>query len=229
MKKMKKICHIDDEDFVDLISRMEKSFGIEFDYEELTNYLTIEDFSELIISKMDMENGQECSTQIAFYRIRKALIEKLGIEKSIISPKTELNNLFPKKGRIKNWKHTFAELNYSGINLQPPSIPYGISILTTIVSFFFFFGSFRVYAILIFILSIVTSKILVKYGKRFPAKNIKELAKEIVRKNYKSVRTEKGTINITEIKKLIFIQLTEWLGPKEVKNMNMETKINYID
>jgi hypothetical protein len=50
-----------------------------------------------------------------------------------------------------------------------------------------------------------------------------------VKNNYKSVRTEKGTINITEIKKLIFIQLTDWLEPKEVKNMNMETKINYID
>jgi len=226
---MENIYHIDDEDFGDLISQIEKSFGIEFDNEEITNNMTIEKFSELVISKMNMENGQECSTQIAFYRIRKALIEKLGIEKSIINTKTELNKVFPKKGRIKKWKHTFGELNYSGINLQPPSIPYGISILTTLVSFFFFFGSYRIYAIPIFILSIVTAKILVKYGKRFPAKNIGELAKEIVKNNYKSVRTEKGTINIAEIKKLIFIQLTDWLEPKEVKNMNMETKINYID
>ena len=226
---MENIYHIDDEDFGYLISQIEKSFGIEFDYEEITNNITIEEFSELVISKMNMENGQECSNQIAFYRIRKALTEKLGIKKSVINTKTELNKVFPKKSRIKNWKHTFGELNYSGINLQPPSIPYGISILTTIVSFFFFFGSYRVYAIPIFILSIVTAKVLVKYGKRFPAKNIGELVKEIVKNNYKSVRTEKGTINITEIKKLIFIQLTDWLEPKEVKNMNMETKINYID
>ncbi len=226
---MENIYHIDDEDFGDLISQIEKSFGIEFDNEEIKNNMTIEKFSELVISKMNMENGQECSTQIVFYRIRKSLIEKLGIEKSIINTKTELNKVFPKKDRIKKWKHAFGELNYSGINLLPPSIPYGISILTTLISFFFFFGSYRIYAIPIFILSIVTSKILVKYGKRFPAKNIGELAKEIVKNNYKSVRTEKGTINIAEIKKLIFIQLTDWLEPKEVKNMNMETKINYID
>ena len=226
---MENTCHIDDEDFGDLISQIENSFGIEFDYEEITNNMTIEKFSELVISKMTMENGQECSTQIVFYRIRKALTEKLGIEKSIINTKTELSSVFAKKNRINNWKNTFGEFNYNGINLQPSPFPYGISILTTIVSFFFFFGSYRIYAIPIFTLSIITAKILVKYGKTFPAKNIGELTKEIVKNNYKSVRTEKGTINITEIKKLIFIQLTDWLEPKEVKNMNMETKINYID
>jgi len=226
---MENIYHIDDEGFGDLISQIENSFGIEFDYEEITNNMTIEKFSELVISKMSMENGQECSTQIVFYRIRKSLTEKLGIEKSIINTKTELSSVFAKKNRIKNWKNTFGEFNYNGINLQPSSIPYGISILTMIVSFFFFFGSYRIYAIPIFILSIITAKILVKYGKKFPAKNIEELAREIVKNNYKSVRTEKGTINITEIKKLIFFQLTDWLEPKEVKNMNMETKINYID
>ena len=226
---MENIYHIDDEDFGDLISQIENSFGFEFDYEEITNNMTIEKFSELVISKMSMENGQECSTQIVFYRIRKALTEKLGIEKSIINTKTELSSVFAKKNRINNWKNTFGLFNYNGINLQPSSIPYGISILTTIVSFFFFFGSYRIYAISIFILSIITAKILVKYGKIFPAKNIGDLAKVIVINNYKSVRTEKGTINISEIKKLIFIQLTDWLEPKEVKNMNMETKINYID
>ena len=226
---MENIYHIDDEDFGDLISQIENSFGIEFDYEEITNNMTIEKFSELVISKMTMENGQECSTQIVFYRIRKALTEKLGIEKSTINTKTELSSVFAKKNRINNWKNTFGKFNYNGINLQPSPFPYGISILTTIVSFFFFFGSYRIYAIPIFILSIITAKTLVKYGKTFPAKNIGELTKEIVKNNYKSVRTEKGTINITEIKKLIFIQLTDWLEPKEVKNMNMETKINYID
>lgn len=226
---MENIYHIDDEDFGDLISQIEQFFEIEFDYEDITNNITIEEFSELVISKMNMENGQECSNQIAFYRIRKALTEKLGIKKSVINTKTELNKVFPKKSRIKNWKHTFGELNYNGINLQPRSIPYGISILTTIISFFFFFGAYRVYAIPIFILSIITAKILVKYGKRFPAKTIGELTKEIVKNNYKSVRTEKGTINITEIKKLIFSQLTDWFDPKEVRNMNMETKINYND
>ena len=226
---MENIYHIDDEDFGDLISQIENSFGIEFDYEEITNNMTIEKFSELVISKMSMENGQECSTQIVFYRIRKALTEKLGIEKSIINTKTELSSVFAKKNRINNWKNTFGEFNYNGINLRPSPFPFGISILTTIVSFFFFFGSYRIYAIPIFILSIITAKMLVKFGKTFPAKNIGELTKEIVKNNYKSVRTEKGTINITEIKKLIFIQLTDWLEPKEVKNMNMETKINYID
>ena len=226
---MENTCHIDDEDFGDLISQIENFFGNKFDYEDITNNMTIEKFSELVISKMSMENGQECSTQIVYYRIRKALTEKLGIEKSQINTKTELSSVFSKKNRIKKWKNTFDEFNYNGINLQPSFIPYGISILTTIVSFFFFFGSFRIYAIPIFILSIITAKILVKYGKTFPAKNIGELTKEIVKNNYKSVRTEKGTINITEIKKLIFIQLTDWLEPKEVKNMNMETKINYID
>ena len=135
---MENIYHIDDEDFGDLISQIENSFGIEFDYEEITNNMTIEKFSELVISKMTMENGQECSTQIVFYRIRKALTEKLGIEKSIINTKTELSSVFAKKNRINNWKNTFGEFNYDGIDLQPSPFPYGISILTTIVSFFFF-------------------------------------------------------------------------------------------
>ena len=70
---------------------------------------------------------------------------------------------------------------------------------------------------------------LIKYGKKFPTNNIGELANVIVKNNYKSVRIENGTINISELKKLIFSHLTDWLQPKEIENMNMETKINYID
>ena len=110
---MENIYHIDDEDFGDLIPQIENSFGFEFDYEEITNNMTIENFSELVISKMSMENGQECSTQIVFYRIRKALTEKLGIEKSIIKTKTELSSVFAKKNRINNWKNTFGLVNYN--------------------------------------------------------------------------------------------------------------------
>ncbi len=226
---MENIYHIDDEDFGDLISQIENSFGIKFENEEITNNMTIEQFSELVISKMNMENGQECSTQIVFYRIRKALTEKLGIEKKIINTRTELINLFPEKGRRTNWEKTFGAFNFKGIDLRPPLIPYGISILTAIVSFFFFFGVYRIYAVPIFILSILITKILTKYGKRFPTKTIGELTKEIVKNNYKNVRTESGTINIAEIKKLILSQLTDWSASKKVENMNMETKINYID
>jgi len=226
---MENIYHIDVEDFEDLMFQLEISFDFKFELEEITNNMTIDELSELVISKINMENGQDCATQIAFYKIRKALTEKLGIKNNTINPKTQLETVFPKKNRIKNWKNLFGEFNYKEIDLQPSPIPYTISILTTVISFFFLFGSYKLYAIPIFIFSIILTKLLSKYGKRFPSKNMGELIKRIVRFNYKNVRTEKGTINILETKNLIFHHLTDWLQPSEMENMNMNTKINYID
>jgi hypothetical protein len=226
---MENIYHIDDEDFGDLILQIEKSFGFEFETEEIRNNMTIDEFCNLVISKMNMENGQECTTQITFYKLRKALSKKLGITKNSISPKTELETIFPKKNRISDWKKLFGELNYTGIELQPPLIPYTISILTIILSFFFMFGNYKIYAIALFLTSILLTKLLSKYGKRLPVKTLGQLTNKIVKHNYKNVRTEKGTINIMEIKNLIFHHLTDWLQPNEVENMDMNTKINYID
>jgi hypothetical protein len=226
---MENVYHIDGEDFEDLIIQIETSFGFKFEIEELKNNITIDEFSELVISKMDMADGKECTTQIAFYKIRKALIDKLEIKKDSIHPTTELDKIFPKENRIKNWENLFKEFNYNGIDLQPPPVPYGISILTGLVSFFFMFGDYKLYAIPLFLSSVILAKLLSKYGKRFPAKSIRELTEKIVRHNYKNVRTEKGTINIIETKNLIFHHLTDWLEPRELKNMNMNTKINYLD
>mgnify|MGYP000647142953 CR=1 FL=1 len=224
---MENVYHIDDEDFGDLIYQIEKSFGFEFNEDEITNLMTIDEFSELVISKTNMKEGQQCTSQITFYRIRKALVEKLGVDKNTINPNMKLESIFPKKTRIKDWNKVFGE--YNRIELQPSSIPYGISILTAIISFFFLFASYKLYAIPIFISSIILTKILVKYGKTLPVKYIRELTEQIVRFNYKIERAENGTINVSEIKKLIFQHLTDWLEPNEVKTMNMETKINYID
>jgi len=227
MKLKENIYHIDILELDDIIIRIENSFGFQFEDNEIDNNLTINEWSELIISKITAEKGQECTTQIAFHKIRKALIEKFDVERNQISLKTELKEIFPIKNRIKKWK-IFNELGLEGIDLQVHFSLF-FTMLITIISFFFIFDSYKLYAIPLFFTMMFSSFLLMKYSNILPVKNIEELVLLIVKHNYLKMRENKGTVNYSEIKEIIFSQLTEWLGPNEKEHMNMRTKINYVD
>jgi hypothetical protein len=85
-----------------LILCMEDEFGIAIADYEVRRVRTVNDFHELVLSKLGPTpvslEGK------AFYRTRKALAETLGIPPRSLKPSTWLEPLMPKESRIEQWR-----------------------------------------------------------------------------------------------------------------------------
>lgn len=84
-----KILKLDAEDVEDVLARIAYSLNIEFGNNTFKDAKTFNDFSNVIVSKMVVEDTADCTSQQAFYKLRDAILvdNKIG---SPITPKTLL-------------------------------------------------------------------------------------------------------------------------------------------
>ena len=111
-------------DVVELIMDIEEGFNIEISDEEACQAVTVEKMYQCVLDKVTLSSGYRCSSQKAFYSLRKALMENLSIEKKVITPKTNIELLFPESERRKRWSkmsenvpYKFPELKLSLIHI----------------------------------------------------------------------------------------------------------------
>lgn len=93
------LCNIDPEDISDVLVKVEKSFGFKFGDTELKDTKTFGELCDIITSKVQGVNSNDCTTQQAFYKLRNAIADTLQIDKTGITPDTDLQKLFPKNIR----------------------------------------------------------------------------------------------------------------------------------
>lgn len=75
-------------------------YKFKFEEGETQNVKNFDEFCDLIISKIDFQNVESCTTQQAFYKLRNSLIEEKISYKEKIKPETKLNELFPRKTEL---------------------------------------------------------------------------------------------------------------------------------
>ena len=92
--------NIDREDLEDLVAEIELSFGIWFDYDELSLEITFGEFCDFIIHKIKLDHINDCTTQQMFYKLRVSIAETLNYDYDKINPDTPLDELLPLKDRI---------------------------------------------------------------------------------------------------------------------------------
>ena len=93
--------NVDLSDICDVLTKIEKSFNIKLDNQGLEKANTFKGLCDLVISKIDLEHEETCTTQHAFYMLRNAIANASGINKYDISTYTKLSKLFPKEGRLE--------------------------------------------------------------------------------------------------------------------------------
>jgi hypothetical protein len=89
-------------DTVELVMRIEEEFGIDLPDEELQAIKTVGDLYRLVLMKLETGSSQRLSN--AYYRLRRAMIACLGLQRSSIHPSTKLRPLLPKPTRAAAWK-----------------------------------------------------------------------------------------------------------------------------
>ena len=206
--------NIDVLDICDVLTKIEKSFNIKLDNEGLEKATTLKSLSDLVISKIDLEHDESCTTQHAFYMLRNAIASANGINKCDITTHTKLCNLFPKENRLETIAKVEDELGFRISLLEPKWWIVCIFALTLISSCIFcFYNLFAGMAGLL--LSAIALKLAGKFGKEMHLKTVGDLACKISRESYSKVRRN-NTINKNEVEQKLREIFVNDLGLKPV-------------
>ena len=195
------------ENIEDCISEIEKMYNFKFENNELESVKKFEEFCDLIIEKIDLRNVESCTSQQAFYRLRNSLTETKLIEKENLNIETELKKIFPRKNRKQLIEKVENELKMKLDIIKAPDFITTSLLIIGIVSvvLLFFYWKISLVGISISVLGFYLCK---WFGNELKVKSVKELVEKITSENYLEVRSEKDTINKTELKKI----LTDWIS-----------------
>ncbi len=189
--------NVDPLDICDVLTKIEKSFNIKLDNEGLEKANTLKGLRDLVISKLDLEHEESCTTQQAFYKLRNAIASVNGIDKCDISTHTKLSKLFPKEGRLGAISKIEDELGFRINLLKPKQWIVSIFTFTLIASgIFCFYNLFAGMAGVL--LSVIALKMAGKFGKEMHLKTVGDLASKISRESYSKVRRN-NTVNKNEV------------------------------
>ena len=205
--KIYKFDNADLENIEDLIPSIEKMYKINFEENELAELANFDEFCEKIVAKINLENVDNCTTQQAFYKLRKSIVD-LGIaEKNELNTETKLKEIFPRKNRRKIVKSLEKNIGFELNLINPPQIISIFLFILILVSIVFLFINFK-FAILGIIISVLGFKLAYRFGKEIEMNSIRELVEKITTENYLNVRSDKNTINRKELKNV----MTDWFA-----------------
>ena len=202
------------EDIEDTLRLIEKSYDIKFEGNELGHIRTFGELTDHIISKIKLQYQDDCTDQQAFYKLRTAIQQIKTADKSAITPKTYLNDLFPRHSRRKEIKKIEKHLAFDLNALRPRYMVTNsliILLLTSIVGLFIKW-QFGVAGLVLAICGLWVSE---KTGKEFKDKTLGELTDRITRLNYTKSRRHTGTMNTKDLKHKIEKLFVDNLGLQE--------------
>lgn len=202
---------VDLDDLGDLLCVVERSFAIKFKDRELLELTTFGRFCDLVTNKIDYIENNDCTSQQAFYKLRKAIAEVQQIDISLITPKTNLSSIFARENRREKFRQLDKLIGFSINGLKPNVWVIGFLFLALFVSFFILFINWKlgVLGILTFYVSLNTSG---RLGTELRFETTGLLVEHMVRTNYALVRRNSGTANKREIARKLRELFSENLG-----------------
>lgn len=197
-----KLDNIDPEDFGDTLLKLEKSFGADFAVDSFKDAKTFGDICNIIENQINLTDKDDCTTQQAFYKIRKAIGLTQNFDVSSIEPQTQLANIFPRSNRRQNVKHFQKALGFS-VDILSMKTWLAITIfIGFVVSLIAFFFSWQ-YAVAGLTFFTLLTWIANKFSKELEILTVRELTEKISREHYSLARRQSGTMNKNEIVKTI--------------------------
>ena len=182
MKKEKGILSsYDSLDIDEVVIAIEKTFHLKFDERDFEKVKTYGDFENLVLNKIEGRETEDCCSQQTFYKLRKIFIEEFNIPFEKINPKTQLENIFPSKNRIKKVSILKDKLK-TEVNFLKPDFKFSlISAILIILSIYYFFNQFLL-GLFLFVIGIFCLKIAQDFGKEF-YQNLKRKVCEVFNKS----------------------------------------------
>jgi hypothetical protein len=227
MTEIEIIADCDDEDVLDVIPIIEKSFQVKFKKDAFMYIQTVGDLVQIVESYIRYPHNESCTSQSVFYRVRDSIANAQSIEPQNISPDSSLDELFPVSKRRKQVKALKRSLGVNADLLSSPDWLYFSNIIGLILALIslFFIGIAGFAVIAFFIISMVVSK---KLGKNLTVHTVRELVEKVSNEHYMAVRSEAGTVNRNEILDIVINILSSGMGVDK-KYINAETRFSWAD
>lgn len=205
---------IDSEDLEHMLLKIEDSFDIRFETNELAHVRTYGEFCDAIKDKISLDHSEDCTTQQAFYKLREAITKSTETEKKEITPTTELAEIFPRKTRKNQIKTLEMNLGFKLSILRPPHFVTGFLVILLLASFITLFIEWQ-YGLIGLGLAIGGIWISNKLGNELNVKTVRELSEKMTRENYVKSRRNSKTINKNELDKIIENWFVDFLGVRK--------------
>jgi hypothetical protein len=189
---------IDPEDLSDVVTKIGKSFDLAFDAHTFEGAKTVGDICAIVSNQINLEHSPDCTSQQAFYKIRQSIATVMSLEKNAIVPDSNLEMLFPRKGR----RHRILRVRKeSGLSLdllegdQRLAIILLLGLIGSSIELLFNWK----YGLLWFGLISVCLHLSQRLGKNFRVKTVGEVATMVARENYIKSRRNPKTVNRQEV------------------------------
>lgn len=206
------------ENIEDILPMFEKTFKMKLENEDTEKLNSFKEFSDLIISKMDLENDNLCTSQRAFYQFRNAVEAEKLFDRNLIKPETELKTIFLNRNRRKNVKRIENNLGYNIDILAPSQITINILLFAFVISFIglFFNWKIAIFGILISVFGFY----LTKFTNRLEKRTVREIIEKNTAQNYFKIRNNENMFNKNEFKNVILDWFSENAGIDKEKLRN---------
>lgn len=202
------LANADDDDVLDIVPVLEKSFQVKFGKDAFWNVETVGDFIDVVYAAVDHPHHESCTSQAAFYKVRNAA---LSIGARNIHPDTLMHELFPLSTRRKKIKKLLRLLGIKARLLEAPAWVDICAIVGLVLSVavLFFNWVAGLAGVAFFIAFVIVAD---KLGRNFTVHTIRELVEKISSENYLAMRNPRGTVNKNEIADAIIDLFVERLG-----------------
>jgi hypothetical protein len=191
--------NIDPEDIADVLAKVENSFGFKFGDTELKDVKTFGELCDIITSKVQGDNVNDCTAQQGLYKLRNAISAIQVIDKGSITTNTNLKLLFPRHNRREKIKELQDELDMT-VDILDIKAWLGWTIFIGIAGsliMFFFNWKFALCGLIFFIaISWTAYKF---FAKELKLLTVGQLTEKLTRENYLKSRRNSSTINRNEI------------------------------
>ncbi|WP_421877354.1 acyl carrier protein [Marinoscillum sp.] len=210
---------IDSEDIEDIIIRLEESFGTTFPNDAFKDVQTFGELITAIENNLTAEHSESCTSQQAFYRIRRAL-EQMDLEHEI-KPSLQLASIFPKNNRRSTVRKFIEYLEIDIKLLEPHGFVLAANLVGLLIGIILLFTNTFI-GLATTALAIISLRLITKYGTQLRVKNIRELSELLMNEKYRKTRST-PTINRNEIWNIV----ASYLKPYELTELKADSKFEW--
>ncbi|MBV8388329.1 MAG: hypothetical protein JO080_00860 [Mucilaginibacter sp.] len=183
-----------------ILGKIQKSFNIKLDNEDLKDVDTFGNLCDLVISTIDHSNT--CNAQQAFYKVRRAIVGVTGIDKSSIRPQTRLSSILNEENRVQVLSQIEHELGFQINLLQPKQWMIALFVFTFVCSVIGCFYNITI-GVAGVLSSVISLKFVGNFGKEIHLKTVGDLASKISRELYPKPSGNYHTVKKSEIEQKV--------------------------
>jgi acyl carrier protein len=198
-------------DSIELLMEVEKTFGINIPDKEAEKIRTVGDFYEVVWHHLYDRHSNKCTSQVLFYKLRKAFNEQFAVDRNSVYPDSSPNDYFPKKDRRKAYgqfeKETALELpslhfpepwNSRWNMLATSLLIGGLTVEILLIIFWHYSWWILTWTLFTVFIIVLVSKCLNPFRIEIHQSTMREFSSEIMALNYNKL-TETTGINRKEM------------------------------